>query len=249
MNILVLDTETISINKPFCYNAGYIIGNEDGEILLRRDFVIKEIWYNKPLFETAYYFEKRPIYVNSMRGKKARLVSWREFVRNLSRDIEDFEVSCGYAYNSPFDNEVLNFNSNWFQTNNPLELLPLKDIRGNVHQFFALTTDFQNFCEETKEFTEAGNYSTTAETVYRYITQNYDFEEAHTALADSLIEYQILLATIRAGAKIEEDYETYRSIVRTTERELKIKLNGKDTSSYSYNTKSVRGDTIYLKTN
>ena len=29
MNIMVFDTETVSVNKPFCYNIGYVIYNTD----------------------------------------------------------------------------------------------------------------------------------------------------------------------------------------------------------------------------
>ena len=29
MNILVFDTETISVDKPFCYNIGYAIYDTD----------------------------------------------------------------------------------------------------------------------------------------------------------------------------------------------------------------------------
>ena len=44
MNILVFDTETAgSLNKPFCYNIGYVIANTDTkEILLKKDFVVEQ---------------------------------------------------------------------------------------------------------------------------------------------------------------------------------------------------------------
>ena len=38
---------------------------------------------------------------------------------------------------------------------------------------------------------EKGNYLTNAESCYAYLTQNEDFEEEHTALADVEIEIEI----------------------------------------------------------
>ena len=60
--ICVFDTETTSLDKPFCYNIGYVIADpETDEILLRRDFVVEQIWHNQPLFQTAYYAAQRPL--------------------------------------------------------------------------------------------------------------------------------------------------------------------------------------------
>ena len=71
MNIVVFDTENIGLNKPWAYNIGYVIyDTETGEILEEKDFVVEQIWHNVPLFETAYYADKRPLYVRRMRGKK-----------------------------------------------------------------------------------------------------------------------------------------------------------------------------------
>ena len=50
MNIMVFDTETISVNKPYCYNIGYIIYNTDGgQVLCKRDFVVEQVWNNSGL--------------------------------------------------------------------------------------------------------------------------------------------------------------------------------------------------------
>ena len=59
MKILVLDTETTSLDKPFCYDFGGIIyDTETGEILEEKSWIIEQVWYNLPLFESAYYKEK-----------------------------------------------------------------------------------------------------------------------------------------------------------------------------------------------
>ena len=69
MRICVFDTETTNLEKPFCYNVGYVIYDTDKhEIICKEEFVIEQIWHNAELFSTSYYAEKRPIYVNRMRA-------------------------------------------------------------------------------------------------------------------------------------------------------------------------------------
>ena len=41
MNIVVFDTETVSIDKPFCYNVGFVIYNTDlNKIIEKREYCI-----------------------------------------------------------------------------------------------------------------------------------------------------------------------------------------------------------------
>ncbi len=250
MNILVTDTETTSIDKPFCYNLGYVIVNTDTrEVLLRRDFVIDQIWNNRELFATAYYAEKRPIYTAAMRARRTIMDKWGYVQQQLIRDIKAFEVAGAYAYNSPFDSNVYAFNAEWFKTANALDLVPMFDIRGYVHKFIAETIDFQRFCEANERFTESGNYSTTAETLFQYITQNTAFAEEHTALADSEIEMQILFACIDKGAEWNIVYPVKQSIRRLTLRELDIvyRADGEEEEyRFEYTRKTTRNGKMYL---
>ena len=88
MNIMVFDTETVSVNKPFCYNIGYVIYNTDtDEMLAQKDFVVEQIWHNMPLFSTAYYADKRPIYVNRMRAKKTKMNKFGYICKEMIRDL------------------------------------------------------------------------------------------------------------------------------------------------------------------
>jgi hypothetical protein len=234
MNIVVFDTETTSLTKPFCYNIGYIIGNENGEILLKRDYVVEQVWHNLPLFSSAYYAEKRPLYIERMRARKVVMDKFGYICRQMSRDFQQNEVAAAYAYNSSFDDKVFEFNCDWFKVNNPFEQIPIFDIRGNVHEFI-VNDWFCDWCEKNNEFTESGNYSTTAETVYRFLSDKTDFTEEHTALADSEIEFDILLATVRMGAVIGKKYGTRNSIERNVEKELTVIATDKKEYRFTYN--------------
>ena len=247
MNIIVFDTETTNLEKPFCYNIGYVVRDtETNKNLIEKDFCVEQIWHNLPLFSSAYYADKRPIYVNRMRARKVKLAKFGQVTQEIIRDINNFEIVAAYAYNSPFDEKVFNFNCDWFKCSNPFDLIPIYDIRGYVHNKIAFDNDFQMFCETNKYFTEAGNYSTTAETLFRFISQNNDFVEEHTALSDSRIEAEILTECIKRGAEYNREYKIYRSIPRKVDKELNIYINGELSDTYTFTKRVNRGDNIYL---
>ena len=223
MNIMVFDTETTNLEKPFCYNIGYIIfDTESGEIRMSRDYVVEQVWHNSMLFTTAYYSDKREIYVNRMKARKVRMEKFGYITQQMYRDIVEFEITDAYAYNSPFDVRVFEYNCEWFKCINPFDNVAVHDIRGYVHKKIAWDKAFQNWCDERKEYTESGNYSTTAETLYRYLSGNYEFNEEHTALADSEIECAILCECMRRGCEWNEDYKVYRSICKSEIREFEV---------------------------
>ena len=242
MNIVVFDTETTSVNKPFCYNIGYcIVEVETGETLLKRDYVVEQVWHNPMLFTTAYYAEKREKYVKAMRSRKTELSKYGYICRAMIRDFIAYDVKGAYAYNSPFDDGVFTYNSDWYKCVNPFDNMPIFDIRGYAHRFI-VDDNFKEFCEENGYFTESGNYSTTAETVYRYLTGNTDFIEDHTALSDSEIETDILLHCIRKGAEVNTAYEVKRSIERKIEKTLTLKDREGESHEFPYESIRINKD-------
>lgn len=241
MNVVVFDTETVSLEKPFCYNIGYTILNLDnGETLVKRDYVVEQVWHNPMLFITAYYADKRDIYVAAMRSRKTIMAKYGYICQAMIRDFTKYEVVGAYAFNSPFDDKVFTYNSDWFKCNNPFDNIPIFDIRGYVHQFM-VDDNFKKFCEDNGYFTDSGNYSTTAEVMYRYLTGNTDFIEDHTALSDSEIEAEILLECIKRGAEVNKDYKVERTIKREVEKTLTVHaINGKD-YNFKYNSIRING--------
>lgn len=228
MKIAVFDTETIGIEKAFCYNIGLVIYDTETDYVKKYEWVIEQIWHNKMLFETAYYSDKKPIYINRMKARKAQLKKFGHVMRAIDKIFKENEISDVYAYNSPFDEKVINFNCDWYHCINPFDTVAFHDVRGYVHNAFAFTDAFKEFCEETSAFTESGNYSTTAETAYRFLYDE-NFVEEHTALADSVIELEILLYCINEyGLEWHTDYTVYRSVPRTITRYLTIKSERED---------------------
>lgn len=248
MNIIVLDTETTSLDKPFCYNVGYVIADTSThEVLVAKNFVVEQIWHNLALFTTAYYANKRNLYIEEMRARRATLTKWGYIMQEMKRDIAKYEVKIAYAYNSPFDDKVFTYNCDWFKTYNPLDNIPIYDIRAYAIKAY-VDDDYKVWCSNHEYFTDSGNYSTTAEVMYRYLFSE-DFEEEHTALADSIIELEILLGAMREGVDITVDEKPPKSVERIITKTLTIKKDKKEVFSTDYQKISISKDkqTISLK--
>lgn len=235
---MVFDTETTSLEKPFCYDVGYtIIDTERWESIVKRSFVVEQVWHNPMLFTTAYYADKRDGYVERMRARRQVMDKWGYIMRQMCADVRDFEITDAYAYNSGFDDGVFRYNCDWFKTRNPFDNVRIHDIRGYVHQFIAFLPAYQKFCEDCARFTESGNYSTTAENVYQWISTDCEFEEAHTALEDAIIEADILHYCIEHGAELNKDYKVYQSIPRNVARKYKVIAADGQEHIFSYTNK------------
>ena len=243
MKIVVFDTETVDTEHPYCYNVGLVIFDTDEmRVLTKREYVIEQVWHNPMLFSTAYYADKRPIYVSRMKGRKIKMSKWGFVCREMQTIFDTFDVKLAFAYNSSFDERVFNFNCDFFHTLNPFDNIPIKDIIPFVHNKIGFTPKFKQFCEDNEFFTESGNYSANAENVYRFISQNKEFTEEHTALADSEIELAILLECIKRGCEWNGEYKKYRSIPRKVERNLLIEqyLENDNLISANFKYKRIR---------
>lgn len=237
---LVLDTETTSADKLFCYDIGWCIMDMDTqEIVKRRSYVIEQVWHNEMLFSTAYFTDKRSKYVSAMRGKSTKLRKWGHAMQALAHDIKEYDIKSVYAYNCNFDDRVLTFNCDWYHTMNPLDSIQVLDIRAYA-MTFVCDNDYKVYCDEHQHYTKSGNYSTTAEDLYRYLIGQADFEEAHMALNDAEIESFILYAACDNGAELDTVYPCPKSLPRKERKPLTIKVNNEVIYSGTFTDKFIR---------
>lgn len=241
MNILIFDTETIGLEKTFCYDIGYkIMDLETQNTLVRNEFIIEQVWNNKPLFETAYYQDKKDLYVSKMRGKKAKLVNWGYAISKIIQDIKNFEVVGIYAYNSTFDTKVIDFNADWYKTRNFLDYAPVFDIWGYTSQAIdnELVNEYVEFCENNNLISESGNIQNNADTWGKFFN-GLEWNEEHTALADTEIESKILFYCFEKGLMPQTEYKVIKCIASKTplEKTLTIEYNG-EIQEYIYTKKT-----------
>jgi len=249
MNVLVLDTETTGLEKCFCYDISWVImDTETGNLIHFSANVVEQVWHNLPLFESAYYKEKRTKYIDMMRRHEAVMDKWGYIMRKLKQDIKTYDIKAVYAYNSDFDDKVIGYNCDWFKCNNPLEDIPVYDIWGYASEFITGTKEYKDFCEANERFTDSGNYKGSAEVVYQFLMCDPDFIEEHMGLFDSQIESDILWECIKRGADWDTVYSVQKILPRPVLHPFTIKIDSVEVLKGEYTKKYVRNDVYNFKT-
>ena len=95
------ERKNIAIAKPLIYDLGWKIVDRYGNVYNRMNFLITEVFSVPSIFDTAYYADKRPIYLDKLRKGEISLVDWQTAMTAFIADLEICE-SIG-AYNSMFD--------------------------------------------------------------------------------------------------------------------------------------------------
>jgi len=119
LRYLVVDTETatlplcselawdaeskkkLAIAKPLVYDIGWNITNRKGEILDHKQFLVAETFCVPQIFNTAYYAEKRPIYLEMLAKNETVIKTWDEIMTVFVNDMQS--VDAVGAFNSMFD--------------------------------------------------------------------------------------------------------------------------------------------------
>ena len=91
----------IAIARPLIYDIGWTITNRKGEILDKKQFLIAETFSVPAVFNTTYYAEKRPIYLEMLQRRETSIKTWYEVSEMLLQDMR--KVDAVGAYNSMFD--------------------------------------------------------------------------------------------------------------------------------------------------
>lgn len=95
------ERKNVAIAKPLIYDLGWKIVDKLGIVYNRENYLITEIFSVPQIFDTAYYKDKRPIYLEKLRKGEIILTNWETAMTAFLADLEIVE-SVG-AYNSMFD--------------------------------------------------------------------------------------------------------------------------------------------------
>lgn len=95
------ERKAIAIAKPLIYDLGWKIVDRYGNVYNRENYLITEIFSVPAIFDTAYYKEKRPIYLEKLRKGEIALTNWETAMTAFIADLAVCEVVG--AYNSMFD--------------------------------------------------------------------------------------------------------------------------------------------------
>jgi hypothetical protein len=205
--ILLVDTEFITLNKPFVYDLSYLIARKVGDkyITLKSvGNVVKQVYQNKMMFETAYYSEKRKLYVSALKGKTYKQNYLGNILRQFKKDIAEYNVSMVLGYNVNADIRSIDFTSNYLKLESPLKDTKVIDLMPIVVNTICDTDDYKNFAKENNLITEKGYYKMSVESVMKYINKNVEFVEKHLGKSDNENEIDLLNYAIEKGASLIE---------------------------------------------
>lgn len=206
--ILMIDTETTNdIDYPFCYDVGYQVFDLDGNIYEEGSFINEDIFLDKELMSSAYYAEKVPNYWRDIWDKKRKVLPWKAIKRKLFEVIKRHNIRIVSAHNARFDNRSLNLTQRYITTSRWRWFFPwglewwctLKMAREILKQ----DENYRPWCEQRGYITANNQVRLTAEIIYRYITGDENFEEAHTGLEDVKIETEIFKYCLAKNPEID----------------------------------------------
>lgn len=83
------------------YDIGWVITDRQGNIIKQENYLIQETFFVPSVFNTAYYREKRPIYMELLSQGKIKTATWNQVAEILLLDLR--AVNIVTAYNACFD--------------------------------------------------------------------------------------------------------------------------------------------------
>lgn len=204
MNVIVLDCETTnSLEEPIAYDIGWaVIDIKTEKVIKTESFVVAEIFLDKELMSFAYYADKIPQYWADIKAGKRTLTSRSKIRNRLWEDCRNYEVKDIYAHNARFDYRSCSLTQRYLTCSKYRYFFPygtrICDTLKMARQAFN-DDDYKQFCIDNAFLTQNGQNRYTAEIIYRYLTNNLDFEEEHKGLDDVMIEKEILFACRNRG--------------------------------------------------
>lgn len=226
--------DKIALSRPLIYDIGWNIVDRNGNIYKRVNYLINEVFNVPEVFNTAFFKNKRPLYLAKLRNGEIDLANWNTVAEMLIKDMEAVEAVG--AYNAMFDyKKAISFTDAYishlydedfnawidmqkricgkmdkpYKPKNKREFdgehfnfrgnsIPLFDLWGLACKHILNSNEYRAMADENKWYSKSGRYyATNAESAYRFISGENDFEEAHTAIDDCDIETMIFAVIVK----------------------------------------------------
>ena len=192
------------------YDCGWVVADTRGNIYRKRSFVNRDIFvYERELMDSAYYASKIPQYVEDIREGRRTMASTYEIRQVMLQDMEDYRTRIVVAHNARFDLNAYNVLERWTTKSKYRYWFPygtvIWDTMKMATSVILKMPTYRKFCEENDYLTPRGKLRSTAEVLHRFISGNNEFDEAHTALEDVLIETEIMAYCFRQHKAMEKE--------------------------------------------
>lgn len=202
----MLDTETAnSIDDPLCYDIGFAVIDEKGNVYREHSFAVAEIFLDKELMASAYFAEKIPNYWKEIQNGTRKLAKLNTIRKILAETMKEFDINAIVAHNARFDYRSTAKTQRYLTGSKYRHFLPygteIYDTLKMAREVLKDDVEYDNFCYENNYLTKRGCKRYTAEILYRFFTGNNDFVEKHTGLEDVSIEKVIFAECMARGAE------------------------------------------------
>lgn len=211
---LTLDTETCGdMGAPLVYDIGFVIHDKNGNIYERRSYVVREIFFGEwKLMRTAYYASKIPQYRIGIKEGAWNVASFWAIRKEIFDLMRKYRVKAVIAYNAGFDTRALSSTLNHLSKFDEKQTFFSEKTTvwctwSMACQTILMQKTFFKMAYKNEWVSECGNVKTSAEVAFRYINRNVDFEEAHTALEDALIETVIFARCLATHKKMNREIQ------------------------------------------
>jgi hypothetical protein len=212
MNIIVFDTETAGVKTQSLLNVGYMIVDLNLSTFtyktkVKRDYLMRDVYNNTMWLRNDMFVgdEKLAVMAHNLAHKGAILRTEKQVFEQIARDLDRYKVEFGYAYNCQFDTDKFAKTALTYGLANPLEKIKVLDLWGFAYWNICVSAEYQEFCREHDLKTKSGKFfPTSVEGVTKYLNQDIEFVEEHTALSDVYWELRILCECGKRGQNIFE---------------------------------------------
>lgn len=197
--IIVLDTETAnSMDDPMTYDIGFaVVDYDSGDVIETHSYAIADVFLDKEMMNTAYYKEKVPIYWEEIKAGTRKLAKLETVRRILAEVVKKYGVKKIFAHNARFDYLSCTKTRRYMTSSAKRYFYPygveLHDSLKLAREYFKGSSAYDKFCADNGYLTKRGQNRFTAEILFRFISGNNEFEEAHRGIDDVMIEKEIVM--------------------------------------------------------
>lgn len=196
MYFIILDTETTNdLDCPLVYDFGFSVIDETGKSYASYSYVNADIFCDDELMSTAFFADKIPQYWQDIHNGTRIMKSFNSIERIFRRVCYEWNVNIFIAHNIHFDYLALNTTKRYITCSKYRFFFPygakFVDTLKLSRIVYSKDNEYNSFCVNNNYLTKNNTNRYTAEILYRFITNNNNFEESHTGLEDCMIEKEI----------------------------------------------------------
>lgn len=204
--IMFIDVETIGSlyvsESVLPFEIGMkVVDIENLKVVKEKSYLVRKFFNNKYIMLSTFSATKYPEYLKKIEtDKRYKLMSVNDISKDIEKIAQRYNIKVMTAHNGNFDKTAMARLFDDFGTDNPFENIDLLDTL-ELSKVITFSKDYANYCIAHKDrlndmkescfITNSGRVRITAQAIYCYITNNSQFQEAHTGLEDIDIEIEI----------------------------------------------------------